>query len=212
MSAVVHHQRTRCHLLFNQSCHIRIAIACRRRASRIGIPVDLLQQVTGIVLLDECCHFIGSNHMGILVTIITHHTNGVLPGTGILIVGIADSLIRQKSGLIQRPGRETSYCHIGFPQIGLCIPLALLDHLSVIKQTEEIITDITINRTERVVAFETKQEVIRIITTPLRTKHPVIPSAITEEQQITRQVTIGRCPVIKHLQITTISSSIRCTT
>ena len=95
MTRIVHHQRTVGHLLFDQSCHIGEAVARRRSGTLIGIPIDLLDVITGIGILHERCHPIGCRHMRVVVTVIAHHTDRILPGTRKLIVGIADGLVNQ---------------------------------------------------------------------------------------------------------------------
>ena len=178
MSAIVHHQRTSSHLLLDQTCHIRIGITGRRRYPLIGIPIDLLNLVSRMIGLYQCSHLVGCCHVGILVTVVTHHTDGVLPGSGILVGNIVEQLVSQHLSLIRRSGRQSAYCHIGLSQIHRHAVSFLLDLLLIIEQTEEVVTHITVHMTEGVLALITEQEIIRLIALPLTTVHPVVPCTI----------------------------------
>ena len=63
--------------------------------------------------------------------------------------------------------------------------------------------------TERVVALETKQEIIRIIATPFRCQHTVVVGAVAEEQQEAGHLGICLRTVVEHLHISSIGRRIR---
>ena len=178
MSAVVHHQRPSSHLLCDQTCHIRIGIARRGRHTLIGIPVDLLDLIGRMVLLNECGHLVGSSHVDIIVTVVAHHADGVLPRAGILVVGIVKQFVCQHLCFFLRSGRQATYGHIRLSQIHRHTVSHLLNLFLIIEQTEEVITHITVHMTEGVLTLKTEQEVIRIIAFPLTAAHPVIPGSI----------------------------------
>ena len=118
VSAVVHHQCATLHLLFDESSHVGIAVARRRGGARIGIPVDLLQLVARIVRLHEGGHLVGRLHVGVVISVVAHEADGVLPGSRVLVACIADGLVGQDGGTLQRPDGESSDGHIGLTQIG----------------------------------------------------------------------------------------------
>ena len=208
MSAVVHHQRPTLHLLLNQSCHVRITVARRRGRARIGIPVDLLQLVALMVRLHHSGHLVGSLHVRIVIAVVAHEAEHVLPGSRMLVVSIADGLVSQDGRTLQGPDGKTPYCHIGLAQIGQAHATLLLNLFLVIEQTEEIVADEAIYRTERVVALETEQEIVKIIAAPLGTVHTVVPGTVAIEQQVSGHVRLRRSPVVEHLHITAIGRSV----
>ena len=148
MSAVVHHQRSSRHLLFDQTGDIRIGIARRGRHALIGIPIDLLDLIRGIVRLNEGSHLVGCCHVGILVSVITHHADGVLPGAGILVVGIVKQFVCQHRCLFLRSGGQASYGHIWLSQIHRHAIFLFLYLFLIVEQTEEIVAHIAIHLTE----------------------------------------------------------------
>ena len=116
--------------------------------------------------------------MRIVIAVITHHTDGVLPRAGILVIGIVKQFVCQHLCLFLRSGGQTAYCHIRLSQIDGPAILLLLNLFLIIEQTEEVVTHITVHMTEGVLTLITEQEIIWIITFPLTTAHPVIPSTI----------------------------------
>ena len=131
MARVVHHQRTVSHLLLNQSRHVRIAIARRGRDACKSIPIDFPDSVARIGILDQCGHFISGLHVGVIVTVIAHDTDAILPITCIDILGVIKCFIDQGSGIIYCTYRKTAYCYIGLALIGIATAY-LLTYLLVI--------------------------------------------------------------------------------
>ena len=209
MSAVVHDERPTLHLLFDKARHIGIAIARRGRGTCIGIPVDLLQQIARIVGFHQGGHLVGTGHVGIAVSVVAHHADGVLPRASLIVVGIADGLVDEDGGLFHSPRRESPYGHIGLALIGIATERGLLDLFAIIEQAEEVVAHKAVDGTERVVALITEQEIVRVTAAPLRAMHAIIPGPIAKEQEVTGHIGLCRSPVVKHLQIAAIGRGIR---
>ena len=165
VSGIVHHQRTIGHLLLDEPCHVGVGITRRRSDTVIGVPVDLLYVIARIGILHKFGHTVGRSHMRIVVAIVAHHANSILPGTRKFVVSITDGLIHQYLGLFKGTGRETSHCHIGLAQIQ-SVACALFYLFSVVEQAVEIVTHIAVDMTERVFTFETEQKVVKIAVVP----------------------------------------------
>ena len=209
VSAVVHHQCPTLHLLLDEPCHVWIAVARRRGSARIGIPVDLLQLVALMVRLHQGGHLVGCLHVCIVVAVVAHEAEHVLPGSRMLVLCIADGLVSQDGGTLQGPDGEAPHSHIGLTQIGRTHATDFLDPFLVVEQTEEIVADEAAHRTERVVALEAEQEIVRIIAAPLRTVHAVVPGTVAIEQQVSGHIRLRRSPVVEHLHIAAIGRSVR---
>ena len=208
VSGIVHHQGAISHLLFDQSRHIRETVTRRRGGTLVGIPVDLLHIITGIGILHEGSHTIGSRHVRVVVAVVTHHTDGILPRTRQFIIGIADGLVHKHLGLFETAGRETSHRHIGLTQIGFGTR-ALFYLFPIVEQGVEVVTHITIHMTERVLALETQQEIIGITTAPIRCQHAVVVGTVAKEQQVSGHLGIRLRTVVEHLHIASVGRGIR---
>ena len=86
--------------------------------------------------------------MGVVITVVAHKHDGVLPTAGIFVVGVADGLVGEGLRIIEGTTGQTTYGHIG--SSGICVSAAalLLYLFPVIEQTEIVVADITIYRTE----------------------------------------------------------------
>ena len=176
VTVVIHKQGTIGHLLFDLTGSLRIGVARGRRDALVGIPIDLLHLIAGIVFLNEGGHTVGGGHMGVVIAVITHHTDDVLPRTCKFVGGITECLIDKHFCLIEGTGGITAYGHIGLAFIRRTI----LDYFPIVEEAEEIIANVTTDVAERVLALETEQEVVRIIVLPISAKHPVIPGTVAE--------------------------------
>ena len=157
-----------------------------------------------MVRLHHGGHFVGCLHMCVVVAVVAHEAEHILPSSRMIVVSIADGLVSQNSRTLQGPGGKTPYCHIGLAQIGQAHTTLLLNLFLVVEQTEEIVADEAVHRTERVVALEAEQEVVRIIAAPLGTVHTVVPGTIAIEQQVSGYIRLRRSPVVEHLHIAAI--------
>ena len=165
VSGIIHHQCTIGHLLLDEPCHIGVGITRRRGDTVISVPVDLLYVIARIGILHKFGHTVSRSHMRIVVAVVAHHTNSILPGTRIFVVSITDGLVYQNLGLFKSTGRETSHCHIGLAKIQSAA-CTLFYLFSVVEQAVEIVAYIAVDMTERVFTFETEQKVVKIAVVP----------------------------------------------
>ena len=139
--------------------------------------------------------------MEILVAVIAHEHQGVLPGSGIGVLLVVDGLVHQYLGFLHRGHRESSYRHIlqfGF-RIGT-LPLA--------DDSQPAVAHIAGGLAERVIALMTEQVIIRIQQPAFCREHPVVPYAVAEEQKILRHVSSRSRPVAQHPQIAAVGIGI----
>ncbi len=205
VTIVIHKQGTVGHLLFDLTGSLRIGIACSGRDTLVGIPVDLLHLIARIVILNEGGHTVGGGHMGVVIAVVTHHTDDILPRASKLVGGITERLVDEHFCLIEGSGGITAYGHIGLAFIRRTV----LDHFPIVEEAEEIIADVTTDVAERVLALETEQEVVRVIVIPIATKHTVIPGTVAKEQEIAWLIVVCFGTVVEHLHISAVGCGIR---
>ena len=80
--------------------------------------------------------------MTVIVAIIAHKADGVLPITGFLITRIAYNLVNQHLCLGLRTCRQTSHCQIALVSTRQISTLALIEH------AEEVVGNVAICLTE----------------------------------------------------------------
>ena len=97
---------------------------------------------------------IGLAHVDVVVAVVTHEAECVLPIAGVGIVGIVDNLVYHDLGLGLIACRQTAHPHIGTVALGQAGTLALVEH------TEEIVADIAHGLAERVLALVAEQVVV----------------------------------------------------
>ena len=156
VTIVIHEQGTVGHLLLDLTGSLWIGIACSGRDTLVGIPIDLLHLIARIVFLNEGSHTVGGGHMGVVIAVVTHHTDDILPRASKLVGGITERLVDEHFCLIEGSGGITSYGHIGLAFIRRTV----LDHFPIVEEAEEIIADVTTDVAERVLALEAEQEVV----------------------------------------------------
>src|SRR5574344_1083862 len=154
MTAVIHDKSTIGHISLQQTSHLWITIACRSGSAGLSIPHHSLHIVSRIVGLYDFCHIFSLLHVDITVTVISHHHNGILPVTGIGIGIVRFQFIYHRGGFGGCAHWISTYSHIGLSTIASNI-------FPIIQQAVEVITDITIYLTERILALITQQEIIR---------------------------------------------------
>ena len=140
--------------------------------------------------------------MQIVVAVITHIHDDILPTTRIAVGHIVDDFVNQYLCITVVAHREASYRHI------LLVAESHIHTLAVIEQRIETIVDIAVEGVKRILALKAKQVVIG---TQLLTDigvHTVVPHAVAEQQQVFRHICIGLRTIVEHLQITTIGIGI----
>ena len=153
MARIIHHQSAISHLLLDQTRNIRIGIARCRRLTLVCIPVYLIDPIARMFSLHKCCNLVSRSHVSIVITIVTHHANDILPCTCMRVGSIVQGLIHQYSCFLLSTYRKAAYSHIWFALISYNSTTLLLNLFLIIKQAEEIVAHITVHMTERVLAF-----------------------------------------------------------
>ena len=174
VSRIVHNQGSICLLLQDDFGSIRIAVAHRWRLTLISIPHHLFHLEIRILAGDILCHLVFVLHVQVVVTIITHIHDGVLPRASIFVLHIVDCLIDHHLGFIWGTDWETPYCHVllFYGWIGTC---------AFRQNAHPTIADIAIQVTEWILALITEQIVVWRKSLTLRYQHTIVPNAITEE-------------------------------
>ena len=143
-------------------------------------------------------HRLGVVHVAVVVAVVAHDADGVLPGSGIVVACVADGLVNQNLSLVSRAYWESSDGHVrlvGRQDIG---PFA------VVHQTIVVVADVAVGSAEGVLALVAEQEVIRRIVLPVGGQHTVVPGAVAEEQQESWHVGLRLRTVVEHLQIASV--------
>ena len=98
------------------------------------------------------CHCVGICHVQVIIAIIAHEAQRVLPSASMGVGTIVINLVDHNLCLIGSTSRQASYGSID----------ALTRHipLVIIKQTEIVVSDIAIELTVRVLALIAQQEVL----------------------------------------------------
>ena len=86
--------------------------------------------------------------MLIIIAIIAHEENGVLPCSSVFIIGVCNGFIHQHLSLVFRSDGESTYCHIKF------IHPQRLGTFAIIKHCKEAIVYIATSSVERLFTFE----------------------------------------------------------
>ena len=109
MSGIVHDQCSLLHLLLDESRDVRIAVACRRADTVVSIPHDSFHQEVRVAVLHQSCHGVCIGHVDIVVAVVTHHTEQVLPRASLLVVDIVVDLVNYDSCIIVIACCDASY-------------------------------------------------------------------------------------------------------
>ena len=183
MSTVVHYQRSVCHILCYEVSRLWESISSGRFLQFVCIPHNLLNIESR---LRSCNHFryiVGINHVSVIVTVVTHHHNGVLPYPGVWILAVFNYLIHHQLCLDIISHWQSPYSHIGFSRTVIVVSIHL-NFLSVVEHTIEVVRHETGHIIERVLALEAQQEVVGTLLAPSWRKHSVVPCPVTKKQQI----------------------------
>ena len=145
-------------------------------------------------------------HVKIVVAIIAHEDQSVLPCTAILVFHIADNLINHHFGLGFCLHRKTPHGDI------LLIREIRIQTFSVVQSAKEAIVYIAMKGVKRIFTFKTKQVIVRIEIATVGRQHSVVPDTIAKQQQIFRHVSICLCPIVQHLEVPTVGICVRSAT
>ena len=208
VTAIVHDQCTLRLLLLDKIRHLGIGITRRRSHLGVGIPHHFLDAVSGMQRLHRLHGFFGITHVDVVVAVIAHEHQGVLPVAGIGILHITDGLVDHHLGISFCKYGEAADSHIAHVEFLPFVTCAEVRTLAIIKISEETVIDIAVDGIEGVFALISQEEVIGIEALTVGGQQTVIPHATTEEQEILRQILLCLCTVVEHLHVTAISVGI----
>ena len=195
MSVVVHHQRPVGHVLLYQPHHIGITVARRSDLAVVGIPHYLPHIILRMVCHHHVGHPVGRDHVHIVVSVVAHEHNSVLPRPCIGIAHILLELVEHYAGLGCRPDGEAADGHVGL-SVARIAAVAVLDGLAIVEHAIEIVRHIAVYVVVRVVTLETEQEVVGRVSPPSLCDHAVVPGAIAEQNEILGHVGLSLGAVV----------------
>ena len=142
-------------------------------------------------------------HVQVVVAVVAHEHQFVLPGAGVTVLGIGDGLVYHGLCLFYARHGEASHGDV----------VHVFGHgiaaLAVVESCEESVVDIAKHRVERVLTLVAEQIVIGVESAAVAGEHAVVPYATAEEQQIAGQVRVGGSAVVEHLQVAAVGVGIR---
>ena len=80
--------------------------------------------------------------MTVVITVVAHETNGVLPVGSLLVVEIANDLVDHCLRLVLRTCRQTAYSHVTL------VGSRQVSALALVKHAEEVVGNVAISLTE----------------------------------------------------------------
>ena len=186
----------------------RIAVAVGCRLARIGIPHDFLDEESRIGGADGVGQRVDIAHVNVVIAIVAHEHDGVLPSTGILVGRVGDDLIDHGFGIQFARHGETAHADVRQTACALVGIAARCQSLVVVEHSEEFLADVAIGFTERVFALIAEKVVVGRSVTPFAAEHSVVGGTIAKEQQVARQFfgTLGA--VVEHFHIALIGRRI----
>ena len=210
MPAIVHDECAGLHLIAHQTIYVGELGAGAEVGDFIGIPENLLDVEAGVVALHNLCGCgVGFVHVDVAlaaVAVVAHEAEGVLPVTGMSVQAVVYDLVDHHLGLGSGAGRQTAHADVGQVVARQALALALVEH------AEEVVTDIAVGGTERVLALEAEQIVVGRLGLPVSTQHAVVPGTVAKEQQVAGHVGLGLGTVVEHLQVAAIGIGVGRTT
>ena len=207
--AVVHDKRALSLLLLNQIGHFRIGVSGRRPHFGIGIPHHFLDAVSRMQGLHRCGSLFRIAHVDVVVAVVTHKHQRVLPVAGIGVLHVADGFVDHHLRVSLRGHGETADSHVTHVELSARVARSEVGALTVVEISEEAVIHITVDIVERVLALISQEEIVRIKALTIGSQHTVVPHTATEEQEILGCVLLRLCPVVEHLHIAPVGVGIR---
>ena len=190
MPCIVHNERTLCLLLLYDRAYFGICKACRGADAGISVPHHLLYQIVWISCHNGFGSIIYVAHVEIVVSIVAHKHNNVLPIASILVACIVDGLVHNGLRIDNRSNRESPNAEVFLVDIGR------INTFTLVHKRVPAIVYIAIGQAERVVAFISEQVIINIEIPTFRCYHTIVPHAVAEEQERLRYFGFGGSTVV----------------
>ena len=192
MAGIVHHQGAVFNLFLQEALHLGIGIALGGADAGIGIPHDLAHLHLRIGGLHLVANVVGILHVLVLIAVVAHHANHVLPCAGMAVLHVGDALVHHDGSLRGRGHGKASNAQIGL--VAQQVP-----SLAVIEQAEIVFHDVASGIAHAVLALEAQQIVIGIGGSPCRAEHAVVPCAVAHENEVSGGLVLAGGAVVEHL-------------
>ena len=140
--------------------------------------------------------------MQVLVSVVAHEYESVLPSARIVVVHVGNHLVHHHLCLGFASHGEPSYSHIQF------VGRHGVSSFTIIEQAKETVVDVALRFAERILTFEAKQIVVGAAFLPVSGVHAVVPCTVAKEQQVPRKVGITLGAVVLHFQVAPVSVGI----
>ena len=190
MPCIVHNERTLCLLLLYDRAYFGICKARRGTNAGISVPHNFLYQIVWIGRHDGVSCFIDVFHMEIVVSVVAHKHNNVLPIASILVTCIVDGLVHNGLRIDNRSNRESPNAEVFLVDIGR------INTFTLVHKRVPAIVYIAIGQAERIVAFISEQVIINIEIPTFRCYHTIVPHAVAKEQERLRYFGFGGSTVV----------------
>ena len=145
---------------------------------------------------------VGITHVHIVVAVVAHEHDDVLPVAGVAVLGVGYGLVDEHLGLGIRHHGEAPHGHVNLIGHSRAYAFALVE------QAEEAVVYVATGFVVRVLALESQQVVVGVEAATVGGEHTVVPHAVAEEQQKAWPVGIRSSPVVEHLQVAAVGIGI----
>ena len=112
MSGIVHHECSLGLLPLYLTLHFRIGIAGYRSLALVSIPHYLLYEERRIARCHGIGHSIGVFHVQVVVSIVAHEHDDILPIACVLVAHVVYRLVDHRLGIGFQDHREAPYTNI----------------------------------------------------------------------------------------------------
>ena len=143
--------------------------------------------------------------MDVVVAVVTHKAEQVLPRARLLVVHIVLYLVYDDGCLVSGAGGNASYGGIGLVAGNHIATLAIVEH------AEVVVAHIAMSLAVGILTLIAKQEIVGRVALPGWRQHAVVPGTVAQQQQEAGHVVVSLCTVVEHLHIAAIGVSIGCT-
>ena len=127
-----------------------------------------------MILRHHLGHHLGIVHVAVVVAVVAHKADGVLPVAGVVVIAVTDGLVDQNLGISLITDGEAAHSHVGL------VAGEHIGTLTVVHQAEVVIGDVAVGLAERVLALVAEQEVVGRIVLPVGGQHTVVPATVAE--------------------------------
>lgn len=129
------------------ACNVGVGCSRRRCLALVCVPHYALHLECRVDVFYGLGYFVGVFHVYVLVAVVAHEHQEVLPAAGVVVAGVVYGLVNHDFGLGLRAHREAAYGHVEL------VCLGGIAALSVVETAEEAVVDVAVYLVERVFAL-----------------------------------------------------------